>query len=505
MSVSQKKGGVLLSYIQMASNVLVKFIYTPFLLRALGQSEYGLFSLVMSIVGYLAILDLGFGGTVTRYTVKYRAENDKESLYKLYGTLSIVYIAIGILALIICFVLHLAAESLFGATMTNEEIGKLKIMILLVGVNLLFSFPLQISTSVVIAYEKFIFKNGMALLRTLLQPTVMILLLYLVNIKAVGAIVTVTIFNFLTYLSYYIYSVLKLDFKFSLKNFDPGLIKSVLSFSFWMFLLMVFEQLQYNSGQFIIGLFNGTDVIAIWGIAMIFVLNYRSLSSAISNVFAPSLMQKYFQRDEVAANGVIMKMTRLQSVILFYILFNFVLFGSQFIEMWAGPQYSSAYYCSVIVMCPMAIALILDFCYWSQVAKNHFLFRTVTMYSCLIISFVIVYLARGIDLISYALYMALSMITGQIICILIYTKHNLSVSLLEVFKNIIKISFPMLIVCAVFYTMLNVANFHLLESPGFLQLIIDIVVVNVVLVPVTWFLSLNGEERKLVFTKQRSQ
>ena len=44
MIFDQKKGGVVLSYGQMVSNVLVKFIYTPFLLHALGQNEYGLFS-----------------------------------------------------------------------------------------------------------------------------------------------------------------------------------------------------------------------------------------------------------------------------------------------------------------------------------------------------------------------------------------------------------------------------------------------------------------------------
>ena len=84
MPAQQKKWGVILRYIQMISNVVIKFVYTPFLLRALGQNEYGLFSLTMSIVGYLAILDLGFGSTVTRFTVKYRSEGDNQKLYQLY-------------------------------------------------------------------------------------------------------------------------------------------------------------------------------------------------------------------------------------------------------------------------------------------------------------------------------------------------------------------------------------------------------------------------------------
>ena len=165
MQITQKKGGVILSYVQMVSNVLVKFIYTPFLLRALGQNEYGLFSLVMSIVGYLAVLELGFGSTVTRYTVKYNSENDKDSLYKLYGTLSVMYILMGVTALVICCVLSYFTPELFSATMTDEETSKLQLMVFLCGINLLFTFPLQISASVLVAYERFIFKNGLNLIR----------------------------------------------------------------------------------------------------------------------------------------------------------------------------------------------------------------------------------------------------------------------------------------------------------------------------------------------------
>ena len=105
----------------MISNVLVKFIYTPFLLGALGQNEYGLFSLVMSIVGYLAILDMGFGSTVTRYAVRYNAVGDKENLYKLYGTLSVIYIGIGLLAMFVCICLNLCSNYLFGWRSSGVE------------------------------------------------------------------------------------------------------------------------------------------------------------------------------------------------------------------------------------------------------------------------------------------------------------------------------------------------------------------------------------------------
>lgn len=494
MKFGEKKGGVLLSYIQMVSNVLVKFIYTPFLLHALGQNEYGLYSLVMSIVGYLSILDLGFGSTVTRYTVKYKEANDRDGLYRLYSTLSLFYVIIGVIALIVCVILSCCTQSLFGATMTPEEVQKLRIMILLVGVNLLFSFPLQISTSVIVAYEKFTFKNGINLLKTFLQPATMILLLYLVHIKSVGAIVVVTAFNLLTYLLYYFYAIKNLDFKFTLSKIDRTMVKPLFTFSIWMFLMMVFEQLQYNSGQFILGMFQGADVVAIWGIAMIFILNYRSLSTAISNVFIPSIMAKTFNNDKEGIKSIVSQIVRLQTVILIFILVNFVVFGKQFLQMWAGETYIDAYKCSLIVMVPQTIALILDFCYLLQMAENKLKYRTVTTFGSFFASFFMIYFMKGIDLETYSYVMALSMTIGLVIFVLFYIKKY-GISISNVFGNFFKVALPQLLFAILpFY--LRWKGLTITGGDSIIEFLLEIVLFNIVLVVIVWLFCLNREEKK---------
>lgn len=496
MRIGEKKGGVLLSYIQMVSNVLVKFIYTPFLLHALGQNEYGLYSLVMSIVGYLSILDLGFGSTVTRYTVKYKEAGDKDGLYRLYSTLSLFYIIIGLIALLVCIVLSFSTQTLFGATMTPDEVQKLRIMIMLVGVNLLFSFPLQISTSVIVAYEKFIFKNGLNLLRTLLQPATMILLLYLVHIKSVGAIVVVTAFNLATYLLYYLYAVKKLDFKFSLKKLDRSMVKPLFSFSVWMFLMMVFEQLQYNSGQFILGMFQGSEVVAVWGIAMIFILNYRSLSTAISNVFIPSIMAQTFNHDTLGIHATVSRLVRLQTAVLIFILVNFIVFGKEFLQLWAGETYVDAYKCSLIVMIPQTLALVLDFCYLLQMAENKLKYRTITVFSSFFVAFFIIYILKGINLVTYAYVMSLSMTFGLIIFVLLYIKKY-GISVGRVLGDFAKVALPPLLFALLpFY--LRQRGFVLTKSTGLLEFLLEIVLFNILLVVAIWFFSLNSEEKKKI-------
>ncbi len=498
MKINEKGGGVILSYAQMILNVLIKFIYTPFLLRALGQSEYGLYSLVMSIVGYLSILDMGFGGTVTRYAVKYRTAGDKEGLQKLYGTLSAIYIIIGLLALLICIALSYFADNLFGRTMTGDEVEKLRLMIVLCGINLLFTFPLQISASVVVAHEKFVFKNAISLARVLLQPTILILLLYFVHIKSVGAIIVVTSFNFLTYLSYYIFSVIKLDFRFSLSKITPSLIPSLMSFSVWMFAIMVFDQLQYNMGPFVLGMFQSSEIVAIWGVAMIFVLNYRSLSTAITNVFMPSILSITFNDNREGLFSTIKRMTRLQALILVTILFNFILFGKQFLYLWAGEDYLEAYKCSLTVMIPMTFSLILEFCYLYQLAKNDFVYRIITSFGSLIVSFILVYCIFGINLQSFPIFMALSLVSGQVVFMCIYIERNKLANLRLIAIDLLKMLFIPLLYTALFYLVIH----FLPLSNTLLSFIFKILVYNSLLLGVLWLFSLSDKEKAFVIKKQ---
>ena len=90
-SKSQLRIGVVLSYINLGIGCLIPFIYTPVMLRILGQSEYGLYSLSNSVINYLTLLTFGFGSTVIRYLSKYRAEDNKEAVQKTFGLFLFLY------------------------------------------------------------------------------------------------------------------------------------------------------------------------------------------------------------------------------------------------------------------------------------------------------------------------------------------------------------------------------------------------------------------------------
>ena len=79
------KAGAILTYLAMGLNFIVSMVYTPFMLRTLGQSEYGLYNLVASIVSYLGLLSFGFGSAYVRFYSRYKVKEDRDNIAKLNG------------------------------------------------------------------------------------------------------------------------------------------------------------------------------------------------------------------------------------------------------------------------------------------------------------------------------------------------------------------------------------------------------------------------------------
>lgn len=193
MMINQLKAGAALNYVSIMLNMVVGLVYTPYMLRMLGQSEYGLYSLAASIIAYLTVLDLGFGNAIVRYTAKFEAEGKKREQQEMFGMFFLLYIGIGLIAIVVGTLLSLNVDRMFSVNMTALEVNRTRIMLWLMTFNLAFTFPMSIWGSIMTAYERFVFQRLVSIVRSVLNPVVMILLL-VVGYKAVAMVVVTTLF-----------------------------------------------------------------------------------------------------------------------------------------------------------------------------------------------------------------------------------------------------------------------------------------------------------------------
>lgn len=374
--MNQLKAGAALNYVVILLNIAVGLLYTPYMLRMMGQSEYGLYSLVASVIGYLTVLDLGLGNAVVRYTAKYRAEGKTKEQYEMFGMFFVLYTIISLVALIGGIGLYLNVDAMFGSTMTDVELSKARIMMLILVFNLAFTSPMSIFGSIMTAYERFIFPKAINLIRILLNTAIMIALLEM-GYKAIAMVVLQTVFNVATLIINFLYCKYKLKIKIMFARFQWGFLREVAIYSFWIFLNVIMDKIYWSTGQFILGIVAGTVAISVFAVAIQFQAMYMQFSTAISGVFLPKVTGMVTLRNSnKEISDLFIKTGRIQNIIMAMILFGFLTFGRPFVNLWAGPEYSDAYIITCLFFISVYIPLIQNLGITILQARNQMKFRS---------------------------------------------------------------------------------------------------------------------------------
>ena len=496
MPVNQLKAGVVLNYVVIFLNTVVGLLYTPYMLRMMGQSEYGLYSLVASVIAYLTVLDLGFGNAIVRYTAKFRAEKKTEEQYEMFGMFFLLYLVIGIIAFGIGLGLYFNVDTLFGNTMTAVELDRARIMMLLLVANLAFTFPMSIWGSIIQAYEDFVFQKSLNIIRIILNTAVMICLLHF-GYKAVAMVVVQTIFNVLTLVVNFIYCRRKLNIHiyFRFKHFHWGFLKEVAIYSFWIFLNAIMDRVYWSTGQFVLGAMVGTAAVAVFAIAIQLEGMYMQFSTAISSVFLPKVTAMVAtNRSRKEISDLFIRTGRIQYIVLAYILSGFIIFGRQFIELWAGAGYSDAYIISLLFFIPLTVPLIQNLGITILQARNEMKFRSV-----LYIIIALVSLAMQIVLTGYfggigcAMGVSGALVVGQILIMNVYYRRRQDLDIKTFWKEISKMSIIPIVL--IFSSMLVIRHFFALDSWG--KLILGIAAFSLVYIPLFFRFSMTDDERNL--------
>ena len=489
------KIGAILSYVIIITNMLIGVLYTPILTAKLGQTEYGLYSLVTSVISYLTILDFGFGNAIIIYTTRYRNNNEKDKEQKLHGMFFIIYTIIGIIAGIIGLILWSNVDKLFGNTMGAGELSKAKVLMGILTFNLVITFPLSIFSSIISSYEKFVFSKTLNLIRIILNPIIMLVLLNF-GIKSIGLVILVTALNIITLILNCIYCKTKLKIKLKFGNIDFKLLKEIMAYSVWIFLNSILDKINWSLDQFILGVYAGSVAVAIYAVASQLNQMYMNFSTAISGVLLPKVTKMESNNaSDKEFTDIFIKTGRIQFIIMALIITGFVLFGKEFIEiMWVGPEYSESYIIACILMIPMTIPLIQNIGLNILQAKNKYKFRVIILMIFAVVNVGIsIILSKLYGGIGAAIGTSVSIILGPIIFMNIFYHKKVGINIIEFWKNIFKMFVPMVICIA--FTIVLKSIFRINSIP---VLMVQIVIYTFLYILFVWKWSMNDYEKELI-------
>lgn len=499
-SKEQRKLAIILSYLNMLLGLLISILYTPFMLRMLGKSEYGLYNLASSFVSYLGLFDFGFSSSYIRFFSRYSIKNDEKALAKLNGIFMLMFSAIGMLTLIAGSILVVNLDVFYQKKFTVFELERTRLLIVILIVNLAITFPFNVFNSYISAKEKFVYQRILQLVKTIASPLLAIPLI-LGGYQSSGIVVATVFVNMCINFLNMIYAYKKLNIKIIFQKFESAYTKEIVKFSSFIFINMLVDEINWNVDKMLLGGFGGTAAVAIYSLAGQINGYYKSVSTSVSNVFAPQIHRMALEEDGVALTKLFTRVGRIQFMLLEAVFLAICFWGKYFIIIWAGKSYEDAFPILLILMFSVTIPLIQNLGIEIQRAKNMHQFRSIAYLIMAVLNVGIsIPLCMKYHGIGCAIGTAVSLLLGNGLLMNWYYYRKLKLDIRYFWKEIMKV-IPALLIPIGYGGIVSV----LFPVHNFITFIVELGLFLILYILSMFMLGLNMEEKQMVYRTFRKQ
>lgn len=437
---NQLKAGILLSYATTGISIFIQLVYMPVMIRLLGQSEFGLYSLVSGVVSYLSLFSLGFTGAYLRFFARENQKNDREGLAALNGMFILLFLLLSCAALICGFTLSCFPRQIFGTKLSGAELQEARILMMILVVNMAICLVSGIFDSIVSAYEQFVFQRVVSLAATVMNPFLCLPLLLLgygnVMLVVVSTCIVVGKLAINVWFCFW-----KLKIPVSFRNMQFSVLKEVGIFSFFLLLNMIIDQINWNVDKLILSHTNGTREVAVYGVASQINALFMTFSTTISSVFSPRINRIAAENSVNSRREftiLMSKVGRIQWMILGLMAMGFVIFGKFFIvNIYADDGYGDAYWAALFLVLPALVPLIQNIGIEVQRALNRHQFRSVIYFVMAVGNvFISIPLAKRFGSVGAAMGTAISLVLANGIIMNVFYHKALKIDMLYFWKEI---------------------------------------------------------------------
>lgn len=473
-------------------NAVYGFISVPILLVHFGKENFGLIGVALSINVYLKLLDMGFSLGNVKFFSEYLAKEDSRKLRSLFQASLLFYIIIGLVNILVLVGISVYSEEIFSLSFSQDSVFKRLVLILIV--TTLGEWISSVMSQFLRANDLIGWQQRFLLLSKLVQMAILLLTIYL-NFSIVTFFLLTTLFALLP-LPFYANKIksLKLNISFFPK-YDKKIFKEVLPYSLSIFSFGIFQFSANYLRPLILGIKVGLESVADYRVMEGFAGIIVALSGSFLSIVLPiaTKVKTLENRDKelrIAYEG-----TKYISIFLAFIVFGFLLVSDDLIVLYVGENYSN-----LIIWLNIWILTLLgthNSGLSGLVLSNNSL-RPIVYISAAstIISLVAAWFLAsefkiGGVVIGYTIYVCSQLLFYYFYYYPVVMKYD---SAKIFFQSFFKPTFFVLICFGFIYSL---KSFFLFENK-YLKIIILEIIFTILAISVTYFVSLNTEERNFI-------
>jgi O-antigen/teichoic acid export membrane protein len=315
---------------------LLALITFPLLLRQVGATDYGIYALAASSVGYFSILNLAARTSVVKYTAEL-PETDQDSLNRLFSNAFFINVCMGLLLAVILFLLAAFCQDLF--TIEPAGVPRARQILLINAAAVILTQPLSVYESLLFGFQKYGVTSLVSAIWTVLRNAA-IFILYFGNgsiLWLVWAEVLLQLFRF---------SVLALAARrrypfiaVSWRRLDAGEIKKIFTYGGWSVVYTISLIMVYQGSIILTGILLSVAAITYLQIGYkLFNLVY-TIALNLNFAVLPSSSAALAEGDDSYLRGLVISGSKINLSILLPLTISVLYFAPQIIGFWIGPQF----------------------------------------------------------------------------------------------------------------------------------------------------------------------
>lgn len=321
-------------------NVAITLLLTPFVLKHLGDSRYGIWALVTGLTGYFGLLDMGFRAAVTQYLARYLATRDFARLNDTASTAFVALAGCAALAALTTAIVAWCAPSIFS--IPTDFVEESRLTILVVGCSVACQFVFFPFAAVFSASQRYDIASAIAVAVRLLAAGATVLILTsgygLVALSAVAAISEIVGSLIRWRLAY----VLLPELQISLSRTSFRCAREITSYSVWAVLVTGGSQLITATDLIVIGLFLPVAAITPFALANGIIAQLGNLYAPIAGVFFPAMTQLDSRGDVGAMRDIYLAGSRMMFSLAVTAGLVSAACSNDFFHVWIGDEFSKS-------------------------------------------------------------------------------------------------------------------------------------------------------------------
>lgn len=357
--MKSRNKGIALSYIHLIVNMICGLFLSSYLIKRLGETEYGIYQTVASFANYLVLLEFGTGTVMAQSLSACRGKSSsKEKINKTVSTIWTITNVLAVVILVASVVMFFFIDKAYSK-FTAENIKTAKEIFVLVTINLLVSFYAQSLSGIPLSFEKYHFSPIIKICSTASRTVLIGAIVFKYRYALVIVVIDIFI-SLCTLLVSYGYVKKHLGLEFSIKNYDSKVFKTVLPLSVALFLQSLINQANNNVDKMFIGMFISPEAVTLYSVPMYIFSVFCSVGTVPYSMYSTQIVKAI--SSGTSPDGLMDKYisaSKLSAVVCGSIFCGFISAGKPFVKMVYGEQFEDAWIIAIILMLPSLLIFLM--------------------------------------------------------------------------------------------------------------------------------------------------